>query len=198
ITQKWVQTGCVGFSEDIAVHMALMGKTEEDIKEYFIEVAPYVLGFPSSPHLAAKLEETVIDQRKIENSFQSLQKEFDVVLVEGAGGAMVPVDETKMMIDIVGDIGMPVLIVAENKLGAINQTLLTIEALRTREIDIIGVIFNQRSKDVDDIILKDNPEIVEKLTGIKILGELPFSDNVEELYSAFKPIGEKVAARFIG
>ncbi|MFQ5953318.1 MAG: dethiobiotin synthase, partial [Candidatus Omnitrophota bacterium] len=191
-TQKWVQTGCIGFSEDIALHMKLMGRTQKDIENYFSEVAPYVLEFPSSPHLAAELEKKRIDTAKIKESFLKLQREFDIVLVEGAGGLMVPIDDEKMMIDLVGEIGLPVLVVAENKLGAINQTILTIEALRKRDMDIAGVIFNQRTKSEDELILKDNPKIVGKLTGVEILGELSFSEKIEDLYEAFRPIAERL------
>jgi dethiobiotin synthetase len=192
ITQKWVQTGCIGFSEDVAQHMKLMGRAAKDIEMYFREVSPYVLKFPSSPHLAAKLEKIHIDSEKIEDSFFKLQKDFDTVLVEGAGGPMGPLDEETMIIDVVGKIKIPVLVVAENRLGAINQTVLTIEALRKRNIEIIGIIFNQLSKKENELITRDNPKIIEKLTGVKVLGKLPFCEKEENLYEAFRPIAERL------
>jgi dethiobiotin synthetase len=192
VTQKWVQTGSMGFSEDIALHMKLMRKTKEDFGGYFSEIAPYVLKFPSSPHLAARLENTKINVRRIENSFLKLRDNFDIVLVEGSGGLMVPLSDKLMIVDLVGKLKLSTLIVAENRLGAINQTVLAVEALRKRGIDILGIIFNQRSENEDGIILKDNPDIIQKFTGVEVLGQLPHSGNKEDLYEAFRPAAERL------
>lgn len=192
VTQKWVQTGCAHFSEDITIHMKLMGKGKNEFEKYFQDMAPYILEFPSSPHLAAGLEKKHIDIERIEKSFLSLQKDFDVVLVEGSGGLMVPVDDKTMMIDIARSLSLPVLVVAGNRLGAINQTALTVDALKRRNMKTLGVIFNQLSRGQNELILKDNPRIVEKLTGVEILGELPFSENIKDLYGSFRPIAERL------
>ena len=78
-TQKWIQTGCKGTSEDIDVHRSFMKNSD-----YHSDMAPYILEFPSSPHLAVSLEGKEIDITKIENSFSRLSERFDVVLVEAA------------------------------------------------------------------------------------------------------------------
>ncbi|MFH1798686.1 MAG: adenosylmethionine--8-amino-7-oxononanoate transaminase [Candidatus Omnitrophota bacterium] len=193
ITQKWIQTGCKDFSEDVYTHLRLMGKKRRDIKNYLEDVSPYALKFPASPHLSALSENARIESEKIEKSFQNLTRAFDYVLVEGAGGALVPLNEETLIIDIVKKLHLPVLIVAENKLGAINHTLLTIEALKKRNIQIIGIIFNRISNRENEIILKDNLKIVEKISKIKVLGELFYSEENEDLYGEFKLIGEEVS-----
>ena len=192
ITQKWIQTGCSSFSDDVAFHLEMMGKTEKDISPYLSDVTPYILSFPSSPHLAAEIAGKHIDTARIEESFYTLQKDFEVVLVEGSGGLMVPINEEKMMIDVVRKLNLPVLIVAENKLGAINQTVLTVEALRRRDMQILGIVFDRCSEGGDEQILKDNPKIIRKLTGVEVLGEAPFTKDIAELYKAFRPIGQKI------
>ena len=192
ITQKWVQTGCAGVSEDVAMHMKFMTDGGKYMEKYHSDMAPYVLEFPSSPHLAALLEKKHIDIARIESSFRRLAEDFDFVLVEGTGGLMVPLNDEKMIIDIVEKLCLSVLVVAENRLGAINQTLLAVEALKERNLEIAGIVFNRVSQKGDEIILKDNLRIVETLTGEKVLGELCHSNDMQELYRMFLPIGEQI------
>jgi dethiobiotin synthetase len=192
ITQKWVQTGCTGVSKDIAMHMKLMAGDAKRMEKYLSDMAPYVLEFPSSPHLAASLEKRHIDAGRIEDSFRRLAEDFDFVLVEGTGGVMVPLNDEEMIVDIVKRLRLKVLVVAENRLGAINQTLLTVEALKERNLKIAGIVFNRVSEKGHEIVLKDNIRIVESLTGEKVLGELHYSGDMQELYRKFLPIGEQI------
>ncbi|MEA3488998.1 MAG: dethiobiotin synthase [Candidatus Omnitrophota bacterium] len=195
VTQKWIQTGCAGISGDVAFHTKFIGSGEKHLEKYQTERTPYVLEFPSSPHLAALLEKKHIDAEKIERAFLKLSKEFDLVLVEGTGGFMVPINDEQTIGDIVKGLCLPVLVVAENRLGAINQTLLTVEALRKRGLEILGIVFNRLSKEGDRLILEDNLRIVKRLTGVEVLGELPFSEDMDALYRSFLPVGEKIFNR---
>lgn len=174
ITQKWIQTGSRGFPEDISTHLKLMNKRRNSIKDYFSYVAPYNFKFASSPHLAAGLEGERISADKIKNSFKFLKNRFDFVIVEGIGGALVPYNKKRLIIDIAKELKLPVLIVVENKLGAINHTLLTVEAVRKRGMKILGIVFNNRYKKTDKTISNDNIRIIKKLTGERILGVLPW------------------------
>lgn len=156
ITQKWIQTGSKGFPEDIDTHLKLMGKKRCDIKDYIAHMCPYNLKFPSSPHLSARLEKKQINANKIKKSFKFLQKRFDFVIVEGVGGALVPYNNKKLVIDIAKELKIPALVVVGNKLGAINHTLLTIEAIKRRKIKIAGIIYNNIDKNTHRNILEDN------------------------------------------
>ena len=79
-----------------------------------------------------------------------------MVIAEGAGGIFVPFNKKETMIDIAKELNLPVLVVAGNKLGAINHTLLTIEALKKRKMKIAGIVFNDCFKGGDSVVLKDN------------------------------------------
>ncbi len=206
VTQKWIQTGSADFPDDIDTHLKLMKLTRADIEECMPLVCPYVFEYASSPHLAAKLERRKISAAQIKNSFRALSQRFDCVIVEGIGGALVPFNNKAMVIDIAAQLNLPVLIIAGNKLGAINHTLLTIEAIRYRRMKTLGIIFNgfqqsevpSRYEKGDKIILEDNPKIIKALTGERILGNLPWLKDQDLLYKAFIPIGEEIFIQLAG
>lgn len=186
ITQKWVCTGSGKFSSDLKVHLALMKKNRKELEEYLQYMSPYVFKPPVSPHLAAELEKTSISAAKIKNSYKFLARNFDYVIVEGTGGCLVPFNRRKLFIDIVKELNLGVVIVSANKLGAINHTLLTIEALKRRNIKIIGVVFNNQVKTGNNIILKDNPRIIKEISGkVAVLGTLPYLKDKNSLYKRF-------------
>lgn len=200
ITQKWIQTGCAaGQSFDIKLHLKIMGKDKNYVKNYLSYVCPYTFKAASSPHLACRLQHRKISINKIIDSFKLLSGRFDFVLVEGIGGALVPVDKNRLVIDIAGQLNLPVLVVAQNKLGAINHTLLTIEALKARKINILGLVFNNYKNQNREILI-DNVRIIEALTGEKCFGTLPWiqiSGNFNKLYQRFIPIADKIFRRLI-
>lgn len=192
ITQKWIQTGCnLNFPSDIELHLKIMNRNIDDIKEHIPCISPYVFKSACSPHLASKIENKIININKIKKSFEILSNRFDFIIIEGLGGPLVPYNKRRLVIDIVKDLDLPVLVVVENKLGAINHTLLTIEALNIRKIKILGLVFNNR-KCENKPILEDNPRIIKALTKQKIFGTLPREVKHRKLYEKFIPIGDRI------
>ena len=190
VTQKWVQTGS-RVCADINLHLRIMGLSKSGIKNYLKHICPYVFKLPASPHLAAKAENKKIDISRIKKSFKLLASKFDFVIVEGVGGALVPLSQKRLVIDIATELGLPALVVAQNKLGAINHALMTIEALKQRKMKILGILFSN-CQGQNKLVLKDNPDIVRKITGEKILGVLPRNNNIKSLYKKFLPIARKI------
>ena len=141
-TLKMVQTGNVGKSEDVEVHRRLMGVGEltEDRRGWS---APQIFKFPASPHLAAALEGRRVDTGAILEGVRKMQERFDTVLVEGAGGLAVPLTEELLTGDFVREQGWPVILVASDKLGSLNHTLLSLEFLRNRQMSLAGVVYNR-------------------------------------------------------
>lgn len=185
VTQKWVATGKV---DDINSHWKIMGLVPKESKGLIL---PYTFKLAASPHLAAGYERKLIDKKKIKKSFLILSQRYDVVVVEGTGGLLVPIDRKSLLIDIVKDLKLPVLLVSHNRLGAINHTLLSIEALKNRGISLIGVVFNNLSKE-KEAILENNQKIIRKISGVTVLGALPKSDKIDMLRRKFKTIGDKI------
>jgi len=193
VTQKWIQTGCGKFSADINTHLKLMKRKRHTLKAYLPFMSCYNFKLASSPHLASQLEKKAINPARIKKSFKALSDNFDFVIAEGIGGALVPINKRKLVIDIAKELKLPVLIVVENRLGAINQALLTVAALKQRNMKISGIIFNNIARGPEErIVLEDNPRIVGKITGERILGILPRIKDMDKLYNAFLPIARRI------
>ena len=162
ITQKFIQTGNpAGYSEDIELHRRLMGL------EYLPEdeqgwTKPEIFSYPCSPHLAARIDNRPIDFGKIERATQELARRYDVVLVEGAGGLMVPLTEDYLTIDYIAEKQYPLIFVTSGKLGSINHTLLSFEAIRSRGIQLDTVLYNLYPTVEDTTIQEDTMQYIHR------------------------------------
>ena len=116
ITQKMIQTGCTEVSEDIEMHRKIQGIpfTEEDKAGL---TCPYIFTYPCSPHMAAEKDGKTIDLSVITEATRRLQEKYEYVLLEGAGGLMVPNDFHSLAIDYVKEQGYPVILVTSGKFG---------------------------------------------------------------------------------
>ncbi|MFU8927400.1 dethiobiotin synthase [Acinetobacter puyangensis] len=154
ITQKLIQTGNQGFSEDIARHRQIMqiDTLPEDQQGL---TAPQIFAYPASPHLATRLEQKQLDLKAIEQATQQLAARYDVVLLEGAGGLMVPLAEDLLTIDYIAQQRYPVILVTSGRLGSINHTLLSLAALKQYDITLYALAFNAFHDAKDRVIAGD-------------------------------------------
>lgn len=150
ITEKPVQTGNVGFSEDIEVHRRIMGIPMQEV-DLDHTTAPIIFSYPASPHLAANIDGGAIDLDVIDRATAKLESLYDIVLIEGAGGLMVPLSEDILTIDYPLTRRLPVVLVTNGRLGSINHTLLSLEALRSRGMALHSLVYN-RHFDQDEVI----------------------------------------------
>ncbi len=141
ITQKPVQTGCEKRAEDIIVHRRLMSESWNKFDERGLTCS-YCLPFPASPHLAAKLADEIIEVPVINQATSDLLKEHDRVIIEGAGGLLVPIQEDLLWADYIADNNYPLVLVTSPRLGSINHTLLSLEAIKSRNINLLGLVYN--------------------------------------------------------
>lgn len=149
ITQKLVQTGVainpdsgvIGIADDIIVHRELMGMPLQpcDIDS---TTCPYRYEKPASPHLSAKLANKILNPEVITSATRSLQADYEVVLLEGAGGLLVPITEQLLTLDYIAKQGYPVVLLTSGRLGSINHTLLSLEAIKSRGLTVHSVIYN--------------------------------------------------------
>ncbi len=188
--QKWVSTGNKNTSDDIDYCLSMLERKKEDLAPPSL-LHPYTFDFPASPHLAAELEGRKINIDKIVESYQALIRRHDFLIVEGVGGVLVPLTKNHLLVDLVADLAIPVLIVTHSGLGTINHTLLTIEALRKRNIDILGMVFNFAGKG-DKIIEEDNRKIISRTGKTASFGSLSKVDSMEALIDEVEPIGQHI------
>jgi dethiobiotin synthetase len=142
ITQKLVQTGCrEPVAEDIAVHRKLMGTSLLDVDRDGT-TCPCRFAYPASPHLAAHLEDRVVDIGVIDRATERLAARFEHVLIEGVGGVLVPLTKSLTVLDFVAQRRYPLIVVGSLRLGSINHTLLTLEAAQRRGVEVRGLVLN--------------------------------------------------------
>lgn len=102
----------------------------------------YRLHIPASPHLAAKAEGITINLEKIKSAFKSLKTTNDFLVIEGAGGLMVPLNEHGFVLDLIQLLGTPLILVSQNYLGSINHSLLSAAICKQKNVPVLGWIFN--------------------------------------------------------
>lgn len=160
ITQKFIQTGNVGHSEDIDLHRQIMGTgyLPEDREGLTM---PEIFSYPCSPHLASRIDNRPIDFDKIESATEELARRYDIVLVEGAGGLMVPLTEEYLTIDYIAEKHYPLIFVTSGKLGSINHTLLSFEAIKNRNIKLDTVLYNLYPTVEDKTIQDDTMQYIQ-------------------------------------
>lgn len=150
----------------------------------------YVFKTAVSPHLASEIENNPIKIEKIKSDFARIKKEFDYVVVEGAGGIVCPFNlgkEKLMLPDAIKTLGLDIVIVASASLGTINSTVLTAEYAKNNGIKVRGIILN--NYDENDLMQKDNKIQVEALTGIKVIAAVKKGEkDIKDLSNIFKEV----------
>ena len=140
----------------------------------------YKLKVASSPHYAADAENVLITPGHLEVPKSDIR-----ILIEAAGGLMVPLSKDYLVIDLIKHFKASVILVSKNYLGSINHTLLSIEALKARGIEVLGIIFNHKN-------YFDNEEIIQHFANISILGEVEKAETVDKEFVI--PEAEKLRA----
>lgn len=147
-------------------------------------IQPYCYKDPCSPHLAAErnmLSYPSIDY--IKQCVNTLQNKYQFVIAEGAGGLLVPIDRKKKLyiIDLIKSLDFDTILITQSGLGTINDTCLSIEALKNRGIKIAGFLFNDWGQSHhNDYIVNDNSKVIEEFTKTKYLGRIPYIENINK------------------
>jgi dethiobiotin synthetase len=165
---KPVETGCAPEAQDArSLWLAAQAPVHES------EVCLYRLRLPAAPSQAAAAEGVSIDVELILQRAQALAAKGDFLLVEGAGGLLVPYVDAKTTVDIAAGLGLPLLVVARTALGTVNHTALTLREARRSGLDIAGLIFSQSNASPAPHET-GNAHLIESLTGQSALGRLPY------------------------
>ncbi len=157
ITQKLTQTGCSGIAEDIVSHRKIMDidLLPEDKNGL---TCPYVFPKACSPHLAAELASQSIDIHHITKATETLAADYDHVILEGAGGLLVPLTREITFLDYLEQQGYPLILVTTPRLGSINHTLSALELANNRGLHVNGIVYNCYDA-TDEIITEDSRKV---------------------------------------
>ncbi len=153
-------------------------KSVSGVKQELNDMVSYVYKTAVSPHLAAQIEGVPPEMKKIKNDFYKLAERYDYITVEGSGGIVCPIrmDTEKIMLeDIVRELSLPTLVVADAGLGTINSVVLTYEYLTGKNIPVKGIILN--NYDDGSLMHRDNRLMIEKLTRVPIAACVKSGDN---------------------
>jgi dethiobiotin synthetase len=167
---KPAETGCRSRDGRLIPADAMMLMRSAEATDPLDLVNPYRFRAPLAPLVAAQREGRTIEIRKIKSAFRALTKKHEFLIVEGAGGIMVPLTSRANYLTLAALLRLPVLIIARAGLGTINHTLLTIMALAAKGIPIAGTVFNHGTDGQQGLSERTNPVIIERLSGVAVLG----------------------------
>jgi dethiobiotin synthetase len=139
-------------------------------------VNPVTFKTPAAPFACEKAENKKVDFKRIADAYNKICQNSDFIIVEGIGGVKVPITDRFNVLDLAKAFKLPVVIVARSKLGTINHTLLTIDAIRSAGLLLAGVVINGYDEKTKDFAEKTNAKIIEKLGKVKILAVVTFDD----------------------
>lgn len=142
------------------------------------DINPYYFKEPLAPGIAAERGKKKISFTKIKKALQKLLIKYDLVLIEGAGGLLAPINHLQTNLDLIKFLKCPVLVVARLGLGTLNHTLLTLEHLKRNKIKILGVILNDQSSQ-KGVAEKTNPDVLRRY-GVPLLGIFPYLKTISK------------------
>ncbi|MBU3576773.1 dethiobiotin synthase [Polynucleobacter sp. UK-Kesae-W10] len=132
---------------------------------------PYILNDPAAPHLVARSAGISLDMGIMIDAFTEAKKQCDAVVVEGAGGLLIPINDHEDLSHFAQQINLPVILVVGMKLGCINHALLTLEALKARRLNVLGWVANALAQEMH--LLPENIETLRSRIPIPFLGLIP-------------------------
>lgn len=149
---------------------ALFVKTVSGISQPLDEMCPYIYETAVSPHLASKIEGNPVELKKVTEAFTDVSEKYAYVTMEGSGGILCPLryDDTKIQLeDVISELNLSCLIVADAGLGTINSVVLTVEYMKAKNITVKGIIFNNYHS--GEVMEEDNLRMCEELTGVNVI-----------------------------
>lgn len=149
---------------------AVYVKEISGIEQPVEEMCPYIYENAYSPHLASRIEGNPVQMEVVRENFEKVCEKYEYVTMEGSGGILCPVcfDEAKIQLeDIIKELDLSCLIIADAGLGTINNVVLTVEYMRAKNIPVKGIIFNHYHR--RNVMEEDNLFMCEYMTGIKVI-----------------------------
>lgn len=161
---------------------ALFVQQTSGIKQPLEEMCPYIYENAYSPHLASRIEGHPVEMSVVKAGYEDVCKKYDYVTMEGSGGILCPIcfDEAKIQLeDVIKELDMPSIIIADAGLGTINSVVLTVEYMKAHELPVKGIIFNNYHP--GNVMEDDNIYMCEYMTGLPTLAKVKPGDTELEI-----------------
>lgn len=142
-------------------------------------ITPIRFENPLAPLPASEIEDKPIDLDKIKTAYKELSNRYDVVIVEGIGGLLVPIKRGYFVIDLAKDFGLPIIVVSKPGLGTINHTMLTVNYAINKGLDVAGIIINYTQPPERTLAENTNPDIIRRLSPVPVIGIFPYLKDLE-------------------
>jgi dethiobiotin synthetase len=198
---KPMATGCVRRREGLVSEDAEFLAHHADAKFSLNTICPQRFAEPLAPAIAAERAKQKIEWNAIDSAIQMMCRQSDVLIVEGIGGILVPVDRQLTVVDMARWLGLPAVVVARAGLGTINHTLLTIAALRQASVPVAGVVINQFPSETPTAVEETNPRAIEKWGKTSVLCFVPrftgpaIPDLPPDVVAAIEPVDWSAKAK---
>jgi dethiobiotin synthetase len=149
-------------------------KKMADMDDSIDLVTPIRFESPLSPLTASEIEGTSVDLEKIQKAYDDLSRNYDVIIVEGIGGLLVPIKRDYFVLDLARDFGLPIIVVSRPGLGTLNHTLLTVNYAIKEGLDVAGIIINYSQPPEGTLAENTNPEVIKQISPVPLIGIFPY------------------------
>lgn len=195
---KPAETGCASVDGALVPDDAVRLRAAAGDRDDLALVCPFRYAEPLAPWIAAERAGRPIELERVRSSFDALAAGADVVLVESAGGLLVPLTRERSFADLAAELGLALIVVVGSRLGALNQALLTFECARRRGLPIAGYVLNQFTAE-RDLAQQRNGDALAALSDVRKIGEMPWVERASDRSrDELARLGEPLAAALLG
>jgi dethiobiotin synthetase len=176
---KPIETGCARIGNNLYPSDGMFLKKVAGMEENINQITPFCFETPVAPSLASEMESRPLSIDTIVEKVHGLLHRYHAVVVEGVGGILVPIRKDYFVIDLIKELGLPLIVVARPTLGTLNHTLLTVNYALKEGIRVSGIVINFTRKSEGTVSENTNALVLQQLSPVPVLGVFPYLDNLE-------------------
>jgi dethiobiotin synthetase len=177
---KPIETGCLREGDKFIPSDGIFIKTIAHMEEAIDHISPCCFEEPLAPLPASEIEGTLVDFEKIRKEYTALSHKYDVVIVEGIGGLLVPITKNYFVLDLAKDLGLPMVVVSRPGLGTINHTMLSVNYAIKEGLTVAGIVINYSRPPEGSPAENTNPDVIKEISPAPIIGIFPYLKDLEE------------------
>jgi dethiobiotin synthetase len=175
---KPIETGCSGKGDALYPSDGMFLMNSAGVEEDIEDIVPYRFETPAAPLVASEREGRDIDVDILIRAFNHLSSRYQAIVVEGAGGLLVPIRRDYFMLHLARDLGLPLIVVSRPAIGTINHTLLTVGYALKEGIEVSGIIMNFNSPRNGTVAEETNPSLLKSLCQVPLFGPFPYLEDL--------------------